>query len=325
MGTFLEADLSFLETQEQKVARILVNINLREGLAESINLDWGPVIIPQILDYENIPFRCRCCHAYGHPAYEFTLPKLHFGVRKKGHVTSTEGQPEKIVEPPGFAHIHVEEPACDPVREEPIISSPASAEEHPVSNAQVQDMVLVNSPTVPSCPGISTPPLSPHVNLFLNHVSYLGCDWIEGLRNLSFSGRVGSSFPPFVPTSTPPPVPSPYIVEVDSAPAGLALSAPELFLAVTEPSSVCLEPDPGTPCEEPCPSPTESSDSVYFLRSRSKTVSGLAKSSPVRRGRGRKTNLSKAQSRAKEDLMDGKQLTIESALRAKKAMKRGRK
>ena len=129
-----------------------------------------------------------------------------------------------------------------------------------------------------------------------------------------------------MPSPLPLSVPSPSIVEDESSPAdGLALSAPELFLAVTEPSSVCLEPDPGTPCEDSCPSPTESSDSVYFLRSRSKTASGLAKSSPVRRGRGRKTNLSKAQSRAKEDLLDGKQLTIESGLRAKKAMKRGRK
>ena len=46
LGTFLEADLSYLETNEKKVAHILVNINLREGLAEYINLDWGPVIIP---------------------------------------------------------------------------------------------------------------------------------------------------------------------------------------------------------------------------------------------------------------------------------------
>ena len=56
MGSFLEADLSFLETHEKKVARILVNLNLREGLAENINLDWGLAIIPQLLDYENVPF-----------------------------------------------------------------------------------------------------------------------------------------------------------------------------------------------------------------------------------------------------------------------------
>lgn len=73
MGVFLEADLSFLETHMKQVGRILVNINIREGLAGTINLDWGPDIIPQILDYENIPFRCHRCHAYGHPVSKCSL------------------------------------------------------------------------------------------------------------------------------------------------------------------------------------------------------------------------------------------------------------
>ena len=59
LGTFLEADLSYLETLEQKVARILVSINLREGLTERINLIRGPEVISQPLDYENVSFRCR--------------------------------------------------------------------------------------------------------------------------------------------------------------------------------------------------------------------------------------------------------------------------
>lgn len=56
LGTFLEADLSFLESHVKQVARILVNINIREGLSETINLVWGSEVISQILDYENIPF-----------------------------------------------------------------------------------------------------------------------------------------------------------------------------------------------------------------------------------------------------------------------------
>ena len=64
LGQFLEADLSFLETKVKRVARILVNLNIREGLAESIILEWGPDPITQILDYENIPFRCRRCHVH---------------------------------------------------------------------------------------------------------------------------------------------------------------------------------------------------------------------------------------------------------------------
>ena len=92
LGTFLEADLSFVETKEKKVARILVNINLREGLAESINLDWGPVIIPQILDYENVPFRCRRCHVYGHMVSECNLSGQSLnGSRRKGPRIARKG------------------------------------------------------------------------------------------------------------------------------------------------------------------------------------------------------------------------------------------
>ena len=59
IGDFLEADLSFFKTNHRRVARILVMINIRDGLAESLNLRWGRFDIKQILDYENVPFRCH--------------------------------------------------------------------------------------------------------------------------------------------------------------------------------------------------------------------------------------------------------------------------
>ena len=91
------------------------------------------------------------------------------------------------------------------------------------------------------------------------------------------------------------------------------------------PCSVVLDPDPEIPPEDSCHSPPDSADSGYFLRSCLKPSSGLGKlSPPVRRGRGRKTNIFKAQSRAKEDLLGGKQLSIEKALRAEQAKKKGR-
>jgi hypothetical protein len=45
LGEFLEADLSFEETKQRKVARILVNLNVREGLGEEIDLSWGSLLI----------------------------------------------------------------------------------------------------------------------------------------------------------------------------------------------------------------------------------------------------------------------------------------
>jgi len=58
LGEFLETDLSFEETKQRKVTRILVNLNVREGLGEEIDLSWGNFTHSQILDYGNIPFRC---------------------------------------------------------------------------------------------------------------------------------------------------------------------------------------------------------------------------------------------------------------------------
>jgi hypothetical protein len=58
--------MGFLESREMSVARILVLINIREGLMEFLNLiDLGRTRVP-ILDYEGVPFRCRRCHEYGH-------------------------------------------------------------------------------------------------------------------------------------------------------------------------------------------------------------------------------------------------------------------
>ena len=110
-----EAELSFVETKVMKVARILVNINLREGLAESINLDWGPVIIPQILDYENVPFRCSRCHVYGHPASACSLPgRTPKGNRRNGSGAACKGPSKKIAASSGSAQTSAEDIGSDP-------------------------------------------------------------------------------------------------------------------------------------------------------------------------------------------------------------------
>ena len=92
-----------------------------------------------------------------------------------------------------------------------------------------------------------------------------------------------------------------------------------------EPASDVFELVPESSPEAFSSSPSESTDLGYFLRSGKKPTTGLGKvSPPVRRGRGRKTNISKAQSRAKVDMREGKQQTIEKALRAEKARNKGR-
>ena len=278
----------------------------------------------QNLVYENVPFRCRRCHAYGHPASDCILPKhSKFGLKKKGAVASGEEQNVKSAVPQVSAHISVGEQVNEMLGEDNIIASTGRVDAISELSEQVQAQEHVTSPKDPSGSGTSTFSLSPNVNLFMNNVTFLGFDWIEGLRNLSLSIRSSFSMPLLV----SPPFPVEDELGLISPPGTVITAiAPDLCHAIEEPSSVILEPDPDSSPVVSCPSHSESSDSSYFLRSRTKLASGLAKvPTSVRRGRGRKTNHSKAQSRAKEDFLDGKQHSIESALRAKKAKKRGRK
>jgi len=134
---------------------------------------------------------------------------------------------------------------------------------------------------------------------------------VEGLRNLTISSPPG---PPMDLTIKP--------FEEGVAPP-CAVGVPALSMVEGPP---WVDPDPEVP-EDSSFSPDESSDSGYFLKSSKKTsTGGLGKSlSPARNRRGRKSNIHKAQSRARMDLVEGKQISIEKALRAGKGRKKGRK
>ena len=93
----------------------------------------------------------------------------------------------------------------------------------------------------------------------MNNVTFFGFDWIEGLQNLSLSGRSSSSLPLLV----PPPFPVEDELGKNFLPGVvITTNAPDLFHAVEEPASVILEPDPESPLEVSCPSHLESSDST---------------------------------------------------------------
>ena len=64
IGRFI--DHSEPKDNMQACARICVEIDLGKGLPEAIKLkveDWTHI---QQLDYEQIPFKCKLCHEYGH-------------------------------------------------------------------------------------------------------------------------------------------------------------------------------------------------------------------------------------------------------------------
>ena len=89
LSTFLEADTSYKLTKVKRVARILVNINIRNGLPGVVRLALRQCSYCQVLDYEHVSFMCRCCHDYGHlyrdcphnpPPYD-TKPSIEEGTQ----------------------------------------------------------------------------------------------------------------------------------------------------------------------------------------------------------------------------------------------------
>jgi len=56
----------------QACARIYVEVDLGKGLPEAIKLKVDDWVHIQQLDYEQIPFKCKICHEYGHFANRCT-------------------------------------------------------------------------------------------------------------------------------------------------------------------------------------------------------------------------------------------------------------
>jgi hypothetical protein len=66
LGTFISLDDCYKIGGVHSVAQILVALDLRKGIFESIDLVVGDHSYTHALDYMDIPFRCSCCHKVGH-------------------------------------------------------------------------------------------------------------------------------------------------------------------------------------------------------------------------------------------------------------------
>jgi hypothetical protein len=55
-------------------ARICVEVDLKAGLPEAVNLTVGSWKHYKKLDYEQLPFKCRNCHEHGH--FQWNYPKI---------------------------------------------------------------------------------------------------------------------------------------------------------------------------------------------------------------------------------------------------------
>ena len=80
LGTYLEVDLSFLESGVCCFRKVLVLLDLRNGLAADIVIKKGEYVYTQPLEYMGVPFRCKRCHSCGHLLAQCHLPflKNHF-------------------------------------------------------------------------------------------------------------------------------------------------------------------------------------------------------------------------------------------------------
>ena len=74
LGTYLETDLSFLDMGVCCLGKVLVLLDLRNGLAADILIKKGGSEFYQPVDYLGIPFRCNRCHAHSHLIPDCTLP-----------------------------------------------------------------------------------------------------------------------------------------------------------------------------------------------------------------------------------------------------------
>ena len=66
LGSFVEADMSFLQSGVMCLGKVLVLLDLRKGLAEVLQIECGDRVFSQPLDYVGVPFRSNRCHRYGH-------------------------------------------------------------------------------------------------------------------------------------------------------------------------------------------------------------------------------------------------------------------
>jgi hypothetical protein len=66
LGCFISVDKEAIVAPVKMVAKVLVELDIHEGLLESIDIEWRGHHTRQKLDYLGIPFRCTLCRQTGH-------------------------------------------------------------------------------------------------------------------------------------------------------------------------------------------------------------------------------------------------------------------
>lgn len=262
------------------MARILVHLDTRPGLEEKITLHHCHVSRKQALDYEGVPFRCRRCHKIGHLYKDCPL---NSGVTSE----DTKGPRQQ---PSVDQNIGVN------------ISTEGVQTQHEPPSKQASDGAKKNSRRQAS----STPgPPRTRSKTAATNPAHPGNDSFPSC-SLYNSDALQSAFQSSLRS------PSTVHIPLPSIPCTIGPSPPTFS---TNPSSHKL--DLGLP--KSSSSPVGSGSHPYHLRPRARPrLLGLG-SSPGRfrkPKRGRPSKIYSAKQNAVADVAQGRQYTIERALRA---------
>jgi hypothetical protein len=66
IGKFLYVDPGLLAGSDRRMGKLLVEVDMFDGLSPEIELEWRGVLFVQKLDYQGVPFRCSVCKETGH-------------------------------------------------------------------------------------------------------------------------------------------------------------------------------------------------------------------------------------------------------------------
>ena len=74
LGSFISVDMSFIALRHMSVARILVDIDVRDGLLVEMDIEVDGVHFNQNIDYSSLPFHCNKCHSFENLAKDCPMP-----------------------------------------------------------------------------------------------------------------------------------------------------------------------------------------------------------------------------------------------------------
>jgi hypothetical protein len=303
----MKVDIYFSNSGKMYVAQILVSLNIIKGLSDTVELSWEGKNFSHSLDYEGIPFKFHRCHKHGHMATDCHVPMKRRPTQGPIHgQRSTHyfclGQCVLVPPPQTWALYQawkeVNAKKYEGKRDYTVVSS----KEECLRPTEVSSPTCFGSQLKKGVEShLGMPPLSPFsINFnFLESFSHSFLV-LNNLKNRPSFLVALESLVPFFPS---PPLSSIFFESTLASPDSLLPSQSQDSSLLSDKESFSYILRFQSIFSSHCPTPPLSSLGLNPSHITSK------------KGRGRKSFLSKAQSRAAIDVATGHQLSISGALR----------